>query len=168
MSNSEHERYGHLGHLEPICAADVQQLNEKERQYGASWKSRGGVGAFMMLARKWDRLENMIRDMRTYTVDPTTKRTITAGPYDIFAHTQAQTQQGGAETLMDTIGDLRRYLLLVEAEIIRQEMDGVPLGLTQDIEGGIEVTTEHVNDIGANGITLEAPDFHYGIGGTDD
>ena len=35
----------------------VSLLVGKERSYKGSWKKRGGVGAFMMLARKWDRIE---------------------------------------------------------------------------------------------------------------
>ena len=41
-----------------VANADVKTLEEKGRTYGDSWKRRGGVGAFMMLARKWDRIEN--------------------------------------------------------------------------------------------------------------
>jgi len=37
---------------------DVRELVEAEKSYGDSWRKRGGVGAFMMLARKWDRIEN--------------------------------------------------------------------------------------------------------------
>ena len=38
-----------------IAKQDAQKLHEAEQSYGDSWKKRGGVGAFMMLARKWDR-----------------------------------------------------------------------------------------------------------------
>ena len=31
--------------------------------YGDSWKQRG-VGAFMMLARKWDRIENQVKGFK--------------------------------------------------------------------------------------------------------
>jgi len=37
---------------------DVRELMEAEKSYGDSWRKRGGIGAFMMLARKWDRIEN--------------------------------------------------------------------------------------------------------------
>jgi hypothetical protein len=127
------QRFGHLRHLHEIVDADLEQLNEKERQYGASWKSRGGVGAFMMLARKWDRLENMIGQMRSYQIEPgegnRPPSTVTVGPYDLFDHIRAQTRQGGGESLMDTLGDLRRYLLLVEAEVMRLQRTNL---MTQD------------------------------------
>ena len=42
--------------------ADVTALMKAEKSYGISWKKRGGVGAFMMLARKWDRIENQVKN----------------------------------------------------------------------------------------------------------
>ena len=47
--------------LNGITHADITGLLKAERSYGDSWKKRGGVGAFMMLARKWDRLENQVK-----------------------------------------------------------------------------------------------------------
>lgn len=137
-------RYGHLVHLPAICDADVKQLVEKDQQYGASWKSRGGVGAFMMLARKWDRLENMIGEMKHYDIEPAIgprpAKGVMVGAYDIFGHVKAQVQQGGGESLLDTIGDLRRYLLLVEGEILREELAGPKVEALGDaVEAGITV-----------------------------
>ena len=43
--------------LERIAITDTKVLIDKGRSYGDSWIKRGGVGAFMMLARKWDRIE---------------------------------------------------------------------------------------------------------------
>ena len=114
---SEEARYAHLAFLPEIAQEDVDQLNQKEREYGASWKKRGGVGAFMMLARKWDRLENMVDELKVYDT-PTGKAGFYAGPYDIFSHVEGSEREGkSAEALLDTIGDLRRYLMLVEAEM---------------------------------------------------
>ena len=83
---------------------DVSALHEAEKSYGDSWKKRGGIGAFMMLARKWDRIENQSND---YT-------------YDIFL---ALEEDQRPEGLIDDIRDLRRYLLLVEAEMALQNND---------------------------------------------
>lgn len=119
-ARADESRYAHLAFLPDIAKQDVEQLNQKEREYGASWKKRGGVGAFMMLARKWDRLENMVDELRTYTpVDNISIRPdYVAGPYDVFSHAKGSEMEGGdAESLLDTIGDLRRYLMLVEAEM---------------------------------------------------
>ena len=81
-----------------IAENDVAVLKEKGASYGDSWKSRGGVGAFMMLARKWDRLEVAAK----------------RETYDIF---NAAVRDGRPEGVLDDIADLRRYLLLVENEV---------------------------------------------------
>ncbi len=97
-----------LEHLDAIAGEDVAGLNKAQQSYGDSWKKRGGVGAFMMLARKWDRLENRVRG-EVVSLD-----TVTAHPWDIFEHIAADDR---AEGLIDDIRDLRRYLMLVEAEM---------------------------------------------------
>ena len=81
-----------------LANEDVKGLHEAEQSYGDSWKKRGGVGAFMMLARKWDRLENQVTKVN----------------YDVF---QAVKEDTRPEGILDDIQDLRRYLLLVEAEV---------------------------------------------------
>jgi len=79
---------------------DVAVLKEKGKSYGNSWRKRGGVGAFMMLARKWDRIEKQCEEKG----------------YDIF-----DVLSGAAgrmdESFADDIADLRRYLLLVEGHV---------------------------------------------------
>lgn len=111
---------GYLGKLAGIAAKDIEVLRAKEATYGGSWKRRGGVGAFMMLARKWDRLENMAK----------------AAQWDVFtAVAQGEEAHGpGADgTPLAEIGDLRRYLLLTEAwlawvmepkEEVKQDLGG--------------------------------------------
>ena len=84
-----------------LANEDVTGLHDAEKSYGDSWKKRGGIGAFMMLARKWDRIENQVNDCN----------------YDIFL---ALEEDGRQEGLIDDIRDLRRYLLLVEAEMALQ------------------------------------------------
>lgn len=97
--------------IHEIAVNDVKQLEVKGQHYGRSWLRRGGVGAFMMLARKWDRIENDAAKME----------------YDIF---QALTQsEYEGKDLLDDIGDLRRYLLLVESEYrdrLEQNAVGAP------------------------------------------
>lgn len=77
---------------------DADHLHEAEKSYGDSWKQRGGIGAFMMAARKWDRLEKQV----------------TEHGYDIFAAMEADQRDEG---ILDDIRDLRRYLFLIDAEI---------------------------------------------------
>lgn len=112
MNNSES---GYLAHLEAVAKEDVQGLIKAQQSYGDSWKKRGGIGAFMMLARKWDRLEKRVGEhpvlSRTGTLSVPTE---VGDRYDIFEHIAADTR---AEGLIDDIRDLRRYLMLVEAEM---------------------------------------------------
>tara|TARA_R110002020_G_scaffold165813_5_gene353553 strand:+ start:14996 stop:15268 length:273 start_codon:yes stop_codon:yes gene_type:complete len=86
--------------LNNIAATDVEALVQAEKSYGDSWRKRGGIGAFMMLARKFDRIEIQSQ---------------TQG-YDIF---EAYAQDKREEGILDDIQDLRRYLLLVEEFITR-------------------------------------------------
>lgn len=90
--------FNYLDRLSIIATMDVETLLHKEKEYKGSWKKRGGCGAFMMLARKWDRLEAQVEGI----------------DYDIFKAAEIDKRPEG---ILDDIGDLRRYLLLVEAEI---------------------------------------------------
>ena len=85
-----------------VANMDVYKLHQAEQSYGDSWKKRGGIGAFMMLARKWDRLEKQVSEQG----------------WDIFA---ACAQDQRDEGVIDDIRDLRRYLTLVEAELLAKE-----------------------------------------------
>jgi hypothetical protein len=90
-----------------IAFYDAEALAHSQKSYGDSWKKRGGIGAFMMLARKWDRLENQTEKFN----------------YDIFEAIESDPHPEG---ILDDIGDLRRYLFLVEAEI-RGKLGKFPL-----------------------------------------
>ena len=87
-----------IDQVDKLASLDTYKLNEAEQSYGDSWKQRGGVGAFMMLARKWDRLEKQVEEHG----------------YDIFKAIEKDTRPEG---IIDDIRDLRRYLLLVDAHI---------------------------------------------------
>lgn len=84
--------------LANIAQSDVDTLNEKDKAYAGSWKKRGGTGAFMMLARKWDRIENAVINKE----------------WDIFTVAIADERPEG---ILDDIKDLRCYLLLVEQHV---------------------------------------------------
>tara|TARA_R100000789_G_scaffold2376_1_gene5972 strand:- start:8248 stop:8649 length:402 start_codon:yes stop_codon:yes gene_type:complete len=92
--------------IEEIAGYDAEALEAAQKTYGDSWKKRGGVGAFMMLARKWDRIENQTK----------------AFGYDIF---DAIYDDPSPHGILDDISDLRCYLFLVEVEI-RRELSCVP------------------------------------------
>lgn len=82
-------------HANHVC--DV--VETKDKDYGSSWKKRGGAGAFMMAARKWDRIENL------------------AGKeaYNIFR--SLETNKGD---IADDIDDLIGYLLLIRETSLGQ------------------------------------------------
>lgn len=86
--------------LTEIGASDINQLLHARLSYGESWAKRGGVGAFMNLGRKWDRLSQAAE---------------TCG-WDIF---QAVIDDPRCEGVIDDLRDLRHYLLLVEEYLTR-------------------------------------------------
>ena len=90
--------------MKEIAQNDLEALKRAESSYGDSWKRRGGVGAFMMLARKFDRIENQAK----------------AENWDIF---EAGSFYRGEDGILDDIRDLRRYLILVENEILNNNND---------------------------------------------
>lgn len=94
----------YLDFIQSVVNTDIKSLIEAEKSYGDSWKRRGGVGAFMMLARKWDRIEEQVSE------EP---------KYDVFGHISTDKRPDG---IIDDIRDLRRYLILVEAEMIAREV----------------------------------------------
>lgn len=101
----------YLGFLRAIGDSDVAGLIKAEQSYGDSWKARGGVDTYHMLTRKWNRLEERVR-----------VKSEGANPYDIFAHIAANR---AADGVIDDVRDLRRYLILVEAETAARAAKGV-------------------------------------------
>lgn len=100
----------HMKHIEAVALGDLRELRRKEETYRGSWKRRGGVGAFMMLARKWDRLEPILSMRHNY---------------DVFAGVGAD-PSGADGSVLAEVRDLRRYLLLVEAEMINRGVVAAP------------------------------------------
>jgi len=84
--------------MEEMAAEDVQFLAEREKSYGDSWKKRGGVGAFMNLGRKWDRVELQAEKYG----------------WNVF---EAMVHDQRPEGLGDDINDLIRYLMLIREEV---------------------------------------------------
>jgi hypothetical protein len=83
-----------------ICLSEAEKVMvAKNLIYGDSWKRRGGIGAFMMLARKWDRIEIQVKH----------------NGYDVFTAVESDWQK--PDNLLDDIRDLRNYLTLVEHEV---------------------------------------------------
>src|SRR3954466_2463000 len=88
-------------HLDAIAKADIAYIQRKDAQYGANWKKRDGAGAFFTIARPWDWFESISKG---------------AG-YDLFAEISEEGLEGQDGTLIACVRDLRRYLMLVEAEM---------------------------------------------------
>lgn len=89
----------YLAYVKRVADRDVEHILVTDVRYGGSWQRRGGIGAFMMLARKWDRLEERVRKHG----------------YDVFVAIMEDTHREG---VIDDVRDLRRYLALVEAKAI--------------------------------------------------
>lgn len=105
----------HLKYIRQVADEDITHLQEKEKTYKGSWKRRGGSGAFMMAARKWDRLEVMMQNPIGFRINDQ----LQAGQkFDIFQQMEIQGGSGADGTVLAEVRDLRRYLLLIEAEMM--------------------------------------------------
>lgn len=100
--------------LSTLVNDDVTILKIKDKSYGSSWRKRGGIGAYMMAARKWDRLEEMlaIRNSAGEVI----------GYQDMFIVIRDEYARGvydnGAEpdnSFLAQLRDLRRYLGLIDS-----------------------------------------------------
>ena len=124
------DRFAHHEYLLQLAQEDVAFLLRKDRSYGASWKLAGGRSAWFMLRRKMDRMIEMMRrpdPPQTFRIDQLTNGAVPAvenlahlkacyNAEDIFAKIEEDpTGQDGC--VLAEVRDLRRYLLLVEAEM---------------------------------------------------
>lgn len=101
MSTDPNPKMLYLKHLDAVVKQDAEALKRAAKNYGDSFKKRGGTGHFHMLARKWDRLETFL----------------SSRGYDIYEAIESDQRPEG---IMDDVRDLRRYLVLVEAEMMSQ------------------------------------------------
>jgi len=134
-----------MKYLEDVAMTDVAEVTEKERTYQGSWKKSGGRSAWFMLRRKMDRMINMLQrpeppeTFNLTNVDDTIAAIAKPGATwpgspeataellrhlrdsyaaeDIFAKIAAD-PTGADGSVLAEVRDLRRYLLLVEAEMI--------------------------------------------------
>jgi hypothetical protein len=79
--------------LRKLANRNVDLMIQKDGEYGASWRKRGGAGAFLTMSRKIDRIESMMEKYNN----------------DIFKLEDARV----AESLDDTLLDLSNYCLLI-------------------------------------------------------
>lgn len=128
----------HLVQLRPVAIADVEHLLTKEKTYQGSWKRSGGRSAWFMIRRKIDRLLEMMKrpetptDFAIYSTEEAKKMRRNTVEVDtvhleylyesyvaenIFA--KIREAPGGEDgSVLAEVRDLRRYLLLVEAEMV--------------------------------------------------
>lgn len=128
--------------LDPVALADAAFLRRKDAQYGGSWKKRGGVGAFMMLARKWDRLENTIsqrgafgggeKDAQSWDILAWIDREVRLRRHhDPLRRSDYEACAPDGDVLAE-VRDLRRYLLIIEAYLV--ETGAVPPPPMHDVD----------------------------------
>jgi len=127
----------YIDRINEIASKDCDTLRRKDKEYGGSWLKRGGVGAFMMAARKWDRLEEHVsagsvqpggppEDFAGMTPEQMIEacKKVVAPKFDIIQSALLDQREEG---VLDDIGDLRRYLLLIEAEIRERQGNGITI-----------------------------------------
>lgn len=100
-------------HLASITEGDLDYVRRKDAQYQASWKRHGGVGAFFTIVRPWDRLYSMV-----------TAPDKVWPQYDLMRAVLHE-MDGKDGSVLACVRDLRRYLLLVEAEALEQQLNEV-------------------------------------------
>lgn len=81
--------------------------NQKESQYGSSWKKYQDTSAFFNLARKYDRIENIMKNVMKNGLD------------SMFSDDNCIP----GETILDTLVDLGNYSLLWTAYIAERYPD---------------------------------------------
>lgn len=92
----------HLKFLGAVAVADVEEVRRKESTYMGSWKKRGGTGAYHVSIRVVDRLQKIVEDQFNC---------------DIFAAIKAD-PSGADGSVLAQVRDYRRYLMLIEAEMM--------------------------------------------------
>jgi len=99
-----------LAALQKVAAQDVEGCFNGEQEYNRSWLKRGPVGAYFTVVRPLDRLDTLCNRSASNGVS-----------FDIFQH--VLDSPDGDTGALNAVRDLRRYLLLVEAELVRRGFD---------------------------------------------
>lgn len=79
----------------------VKYVSDKDLHYGSSWRKRGGAGAFFVISRKWDRIEQACEKE--------------SAKYDIF---NVFKEDDRRETVLDDCLDLVGYLLILVEHMV--------------------------------------------------
>lgn len=90
--------------VQEIIPYFVKLQNQKETYYGSSWKNYGDISAFLNLARKFDRIDTIMRDAMEHGTE----------------HLFDEDAGLSTETIFDTIADLTIYGLMWSADIAKR------------------------------------------------
>ena len=90
--------------LRQLADSDLARLEAGGRKYGDSWRKRGGGEAYHQLTRKWDRISLAVERVPNQDMFEAIAQNPGSDGFD-----------DGKDSLLDDIGDLRRYLYLTEA-----------------------------------------------------
>ena len=136
MSNTHDMK--HMKFLEAVTRADVTVLRQKEATYKGSWKRAGGRSAWFMFRRNMDRLIEMLKpperpagfvlkdlDGVVFNHDDMQYLKKSYMAEDIFEQIEIN-PSGDDSTVLACLRDLRRYAILVEAEMMSRGV--VPSG----------------------------------------
>jgi hypothetical protein len=107
--------FQYLDHLKTVADQDIGFIKEREKKYKASWKKSGGRSAWFMLARKMDRLPELMKCDTSGPAVPSPTQFLAED--NIFEKIKLD-PSGKDGTVLSEIRDLRRYLLMVEAEMM--------------------------------------------------
>ena len=149
---NENENMIHLSHLKTVNQSDMIVLEDKERTYKGSWKRAGGRSAWFMLRRNMDRLITIMQPPPKQHTLATIKKVVNdpqsaayhPGVYkylyecylseDVFAKIM-EDPSGKDGSMLACLRDLRRYCILVEAEMIARGVV-VPEGIASEYKPG--------------------------------
>lgn len=122
------DKFDYHKNLLPIAQNDVDFLIKKDTSYGASWKKSGGRSAWFMAVRKIDRLLELMAPpepppgFNIWNITSTDGVSYLQKCYyseNIFGMI-AEKPKGEDGSVLAEIRDLRRYLLLIEAEMVER------------------------------------------------
>jgi hypothetical protein len=123
----------YLEHLTPVTDAGNVIIREKTLTYGASWKRRGGAGAWFTMVRPWDRLERIVEGQRG----------------DIFEAIRIR-PEGEDGSALACVRDLRNYLTLTEAEMVAEGREAAEDRAGARAAAGLSQATGELSSVPAN------------------
>lgn len=91
--------------LEIVTKQDLEGVLVGEEEYSRSWLRHGSVGAFFTMIRCMHRFDVLCSRPASNNIE-----------YDVFQHCLDSIGDSG---VLNSVRDARRYLLLLEAELIR-------------------------------------------------